>query len=127
MRRKSRVFFHKSLEAEVVRKLAETFSLVPEGLSCLAQMSDEEHAHVVSENIAQYGSWLCRPYNDDGYIRATKELAPAECPRTKYEALFDERPIFGIRDDFLILSDSDTQREKMFESVKRHRTRTTTV
>ena len=31
LRRKSREFFHKTLEAEVVRKLAEAFSLVPEG------------------------------------------------------------------------------------------------
>jgi hypothetical protein len=119
LRRKCRVFFNKTLEAEVVRKLAETFSLVPEGLSCLAQMSDEEHAHVVNENIAQYGSWLCRPYNDDGYIRATRELAPAECPRTKYEALFDERPLFdGIRDDFLVLSGSDTQRVNVLRALK---------
>ena len=113
------MFFNKTLEAEVVRKLAETFWLVPRGLPCLAQLSDAEHEQVVREHIAEYGAWLCRPYNDDGYIRATRELAPAECPRTKYEALFDERPLFGgIRDDFLILSGSDTQRVNVLRALK---------
>ena len=100
------MFFHKALEEEVIRKLAERRGSLPLGLPYLAQLTDDAHEQVLFQHMAEFRDWLSPPSADDGKNRGTQMLKLDDCPRSKYEALFDERPIFdAIRESFLFTED----------------------
>ena len=103
---KSRMFVQKDLEEQVIRKLAEGRGFLPPGLPCLAQLTEDAHEQVVFQHIAAYSGWLSPPFTDDEKIRGAQVLKQDDCPRSKYEALFDERPSFdAIRESFLVTED----------------------
>ena len=70
--------------------------------------------YLYSEENQGYQAWLGPPGNEDGFVRGTRELAPGQCPRSKYEALFDNRPIFdAIREDFLKRADPESKLKRV--------------
>ena len=52
---RSRMFFQKDLEEEVIRKLAERRGFLPLGLPCLLQLTYYAHEQVLFQHMADYG------------------------------------------------------------------------
>ena len=91
----------------MIREVAERCGYLPVGVPALLDLSDRAFNGILySDENQDYQAWLGPPVSEDGFVRGTREDAPEQCPRSKYEALFDNRPIFdAIREDFLKRAD----------------------
>jgi hypothetical protein len=70
----------------------------------LLSMPDVEYHHALNEGCYDF---LNTAYNDDGYVRGTRCEFPADGPKCKYTALFDDRPMFdSLREVFLVWADA---------------------
>ena len=55
----------------------------------------------------------------EGYVLGTRQQRPVQCLRSKYEALFDDRPIFdAIRFDFLVSADPSMKLDRVINMLE---------
>ena len=106
LRCKSREFFCPAHEMQFVRVLAQHCECLPFAAPAILDLSDDDFGRFYAEH-AQYSEWLGPCVGNDGTIKGTRVVPPANCPRRKYEALFDTRAAFdAIRESFLLSAGS---------------------
>ena len=99
----------------MIREVAERCGYLPVGVPALLDLSDRAFNGILySDENQDYQAWLGPPVSEDGFVRGTREDAPEQCPRSKYEALFDNRPIFdAIPQDFLKRADPKSKLKRV--------------